>query len=72
MATRRYRSGKAEASRPEAPLSEYYKATSVGDLWHLHCKVCDAGWSLPKGNKHPGNLLRLLDHARSHDRKARN
>jgi hypothetical protein len=51
------------------PLPDYFNATSVGDLWHLHCKRCDAGWALPKGNKHPGNVLALLNHARSHDAK---
>jgi hypothetical protein len=26
----------------EPPLPDYFNATSVGDLWHLHCKRCDA------------------------------
>ncbi len=52
-----------------APLPEYFNAKSVGNKWELRCKRCDVGWSLPKDNKHPGNILHLLNHARSHDEK---
>jgi len=50
----------------ESPLSEYFNAESHGEKWHLFCKGCGKGWELPKGDTHPGNLLHLLNHARSH------
>jgi hypothetical protein len=49
-----------------SPLPEYFRAESDGTHWRLFCKKCKMGWSLPKGNDHPGNLLHLLNHARSH------
>ena len=52
----------------EPPLKDYFHAKSNGDKWHLICKKCAVGWSLPKNNKHPGNLLYLLNHARGHEK----
>jgi hypothetical protein len=55
----------------EAPLNDKFEAEDHGTKWHLFCKVCGKGWSLnkpPKGQDHtPGNLLHLLNHARSHE-----
>jgi hypothetical protein len=48
------------------PLPEQFTAKSVGNQWHLRCRLCNRGWSLPKNNTHPGNLLALLNHAHSH------
>jgi hypothetical protein len=54
----------------EAPLAEHFRAVDKGRDWHMFCKKCGRGWSLVKQMKgrdyHPGNLLQLLDHARSH------
>jgi hypothetical protein len=53
-----------------APLTEYFRAESHGDKWHMFCNKCGRAWSLKKQAKgtdyHPGNLLHLLNHARSH------
>ena len=36
----------------------------------LTCRKCGKEWELdPHARKHPGNLLRLLNHARSHNHK---
>lgn len=53
----------------EPPLPDYYEAEDHGDQWHLYCLECGSGWSIVKRmlNENPGNLLRLLDHAHSHD-----
>lgn len=51
----------------KAPLPDYFRAESKGKNWHLFCKRCEQGWSLPKDNNHPGNMLHLLNHARGHD-----
>jgi uncharacterized C2H2 Zn-finger protein len=37
--------------------------------WLIVCPKCDAMWHLDKDNKHPGNVLHLLNHARGHDVK---
>jgi hypothetical protein len=52
-----------------APLPNYYDAKRVGDKWNLTCEVCGKKWSLPIGNNHPGNILALLDHALSHNKR---
>jgi hypothetical protein len=52
------------------PLPDYYDAKRLGPDWHLTCRVCKRRWALPVGNDHPGNLLRLLDHGRSHTEAA--
>jgi hypothetical protein len=57
----------------EAPLPQYFRAKDhmgQGTHWALTCKKCGKGWTLGKKLKgqdyHPGNLLHLLNHARSH------
>ena len=50
-----------------APLPDYYEAESIGNNWALWCKKCDKGWKLPKSNNHPAPILKLLEHARSHE-----
>lgn len=52
-----------------APLPDHYWATDGGRVWNLYCRVCGKGWTLLKSDKSPGNVLRLLDHARGHDEK---
>lgn len=34
--------------------------------WLITCEKCDSMWHLSKSDKHPGNVLHLLNHARSH------
>lgn len=56
------------------PLPEYYTGRSTKSAWILDCKFngCTKRWHLSHaGAKKPGNLLALLDHARSHDAKGR-
>lgn len=53
----------------KGPLPDHFTSTSHGPDWHLYCRKCGRGWSLPKSNDRPGNLLHLLNHARSHDAK---
>ena len=54
----------------DPPLAEHFRAENHGTNWHMFCKKCGKGWSLVKQTKgmdyHPGNLLALLNHARSH------
>jgi len=57
---------KPTAKQANAPLPEYFDAKDHGQDWHLFCKVCGAGWALAKNNTAPGNVLHLLNHARSH------
>jgi len=47
-------------------LREHYNIEVKGSEYHLCCKVCGRGWALPRGSQAVGALLRLLDHARSH------
>jgi hypothetical protein len=57
----------SDAKKP-APLQKYYIAVDKGTKWHLLCKNCDEAWSVPKERAHAvGNVLHLLNHARSHD-----
>lgn len=36
---------------------------------HFLCKACDEAWKLKKGgDRHPGNVLHLLNHARGHQK----
>lgn len=60
---------KQPKTQPEAPLPKYYDVEDAGDEWNLWCKRCGKGWALSKQSTHPGNLLHLLDHARSHTNK---
>lgn len=39
------------------------------DKWLIECPKCGDMWHLLKDNKHPGNVLHLLNHARGHDEK---
>jgi hypothetical protein len=53
----------------KAPLSDYYIGVDKGTKWHMLCKECDEAWSVPKDTiGTPGNMLFLLNHARSHGR----
>ena len=37
--------------------------------YEFWCKHCPKGWELPVDNKHAGNILFLLNHARKHKRE---
>jgi uncharacterized C2H2 Zn-finger protein len=52
------------------PIRKYFEVETAPrqtDKWLISCPKCDAMWHLPKDNKHGGNVLHLLNHARSHD-----
>lgn len=51
------------------PLPEYFEAKDKGQNWHLFCRKCGKGWALKKSSQAVGNLLHLLNHARSHEEK---
>lgn len=55
----------------EPPLPDHFDAEDAGKNWNLWCKGCNKGWALPKDNNHPGNLLKLLEHAYSHKSKTK-
>jgi len=50
-------------------LRPYYRIKQHGDSYHIYCKVCGRGWTLPVVNVSVGNILRLLDHGRSHKKQ---
>lgn len=52
-------------------LENYFDFENAGLQWNMFCKKCKRGWSLPNDNAHPGNVLKLLDHAYSHKNKRR-
>jgi hypothetical protein len=47
-------------------LRPHYRIEQHGSKYHICCKACGQGWSLPVGNIKIGAILKLLDHARSH------
>lgn len=50
-------------------LSKDFTVTTVRkrrDTWLISCRQCWARWNLPKGKETAGNILRLLEHAASH------
>jgi hypothetical protein len=55
------------------PLSvrRHYTVRDLSHSWQLRCLYCSAGFELGKPRRteevKPGNLLRLLEHTRSHD-----
>ena len=53
------------------PIRKYFEVTEAGprhrQCWLVTCPKCGDMWHLDKGNPHPGNVLHLLNHARSHD-----
>ena len=54
--------------RVNPPLPEYFDSEDdeKNNDWKLTCKKCGKGWRLSKDSNHPGNILHLLNHARSH------
>jgi hypothetical protein len=55
-----------------ASLAPRYDVERRGaESWRLWCRRCSAGWSLDRGPSgyHPGNVLKLLDHAVGHEVK---
>jgi hypothetical protein len=52
------------------PIRKYFTVETAPrqkDKWLIVCEKCGNMWHLPKDNKHPGNVLHLLNHARGHD-----
>jgi hypothetical protein len=47
-------------------LRAYYHIETHGSRYHIYCKVCGRGWSLPVGKATIGAVLKLLNHAHSH------
>jgi len=47
-------------------LRPHYRIEPHGSVYHIYCKVCGQGWSLPAGSVKVGAILKLLDHAQSH------
>jgi hypothetical protein len=69
--------GSEMRTRRQAIVADFGSRSATGGLplsaedgsdarWRFFCRRCDAGWSMPKGDPHPVNVLRLLDHAHSH------
>jgi hypothetical protein len=56
-----------------APLPKYFEGSDEGHYWHMECKRCGHVWALKKPDPGKvvavGNLLHLLEHARSHKDK---
>lgn len=50
-------------------LRPYYRIEPHGSKFHIYCKACGQGWSLPAGNIKIGAILKLLDHAHGHTEK---
>ena len=48
------------------PLRPYYRIEQHGNKYHLYCKGCGQGWSLPAAGTRLGAILTLLNHAYSH------
>lgn len=52
------------------PIRKYFtveQAPRQLDKWLIVCPKCSDMWHLDKKSTHPGNVLHLLNHARSHD-----
>lgn len=61
---------KRRAAEPELSpaIVSHFNVKRTAYAWILTCKVCRQRWELKfKGASHPGNILGLLDHARSHE-----
>jgi len=57
------------------PIRKYFTVETAPrnpDKWLIICPKCADMWHLDKSNKHVGNVLHLLNHARSHDEKKPN
>lgn len=55
-----------------ASIRKYFTVETAprqSDKWLIVCEKCDSMWHLPKGDKHVGNVLHLLNHALGHDVK---
>jgi hypothetical protein len=51
-------------------LRKYYTVTENAKIFRLFCRKCGQGWQLDTSKGlHPGNVLKLLDHAHSHLQK---
>ena len=55
---------------------DYFEVTNRRTFWELWCRGCRRGWQLDysvadrDGEIAPGNILHLLNHAKSHKAKA--
>lgn len=57
--------------KKEPDLEAYFKIEEHETEWCYFCKTCKKGWRLSKESIAPGNLLFLLNHARSHKKKTK-
>ncbi|MFZ5832274.1 MAG: hypothetical protein ACOY3P_19485 [Planctomycetota bacterium] len=48
-------------------LKDHFDVQQHGRNYHIYCKACRHGWSLPRDRISIGSALKLLDHAYSHD-----
>jgi hypothetical protein len=48
-------------------MKKYFRVVEKGEHREFWCLKCKQGWQLRTANNHPGNYLKLLDHAHSHD-----
>ena len=53
-------------------LRPHYRIEQHGSKYHIYCKACGQGWSLPVGSIKVGAILKLLDHAHSHTEEEEN
>lgn len=61
-----------EAKRsPLESLTRGFRLALNGRFWTISCKRCEAEWTLPLGDPHPGSVLHLLNHEASHDEERR-
>lgn len=63
---------KALRKPPEhlASLAPHYRIYQTGaGKYELECRRCTVMYALPLENRHPGNVLKMLDHARGHPPK---
>ena len=51
-------------------LRPYYRIEQHGDRYHIYCKACGQGWSLPAGEIRIGAILKRFDHAHTHTEEA--
>jgi uncharacterized C2H2 Zn-finger protein len=54
------------------PIRKYFTVETAPrqkNKWLIECPKCGEMWHLDKNSKHSGNVLHLLNHARSHDEK---
>jgi len=46
-----------------------FNIEDAGNNFHVFCKHCDKGWALKKTSTRVGNVLHLLNHEASHEKR---